>query len=592
LGKAPKDVTPAEAAFLVALPRSPTRLNPYKNPEDVRVRRNWILGRMAAHGFITDEEARRGQAQRLRLEPRKPPFHAPHFSLMVRSRLADPAPALVRTTLDLEIQTEVERLTSQAVEKAKEDGQLTQAAVLVMALPSREILAWVGSADFYDPVEGQNDGVQALRQPGSAVKPLTYATAFDLGFTPADRIDDAPVDYGLSRGVYTPANYDESFHGPVSLRTALASSLNVPAIKLVAELGVETVYRRMKAAGLLSLKREPDFYGLGITLGGGETTLVQLASAYATLASGGSYRAPVHLLPSPLAEAGANKDAPVFSPQAAYLVTHILSDDAARATGFGRDSLLVLPFPAAAKTGTSKNFRDNWCVGYTNRFLVAVWAGNFDARPMGRVSGITGAGPLWRRVMRLMADQLPPEPFPVPEGLVEETVCADSGLIPTDYCPNRYLEWFMDQHRPKGTCPVHDPIRAAGAALPSTPQPIPENTPPTASPPAAETGEPWPGTPTRPAGLAITRPRPGERYLLDPGIDPRFQNLPLQAQAPPGVDTLTWYINGQEVARVPVQTHPPAECFWPLRLGRAQIRLVASQNGQTVAETQMEIMVQ
>ena len=192
------------------------------------------------------------------------------------------------------------------------------------------------------------------------------------GFGPAPIIEDRPVEYGLDRGVYAPVNYDRQYHGLVSLRTALASSLNVPAVRLLDKIGVPPVLEAMQAAGLTSLDREPDFYGLGLTLGCGDVSLLELASAYACLASGGRAVRPRALLPAgEKPEPGAR----VFSEQAAFMVTDILSDDAARATGFGRDSLLSLPFPAAAKTGTSKNFRDNWCVGYTSRVVVAVWAG-------------------------------------------------------------------------------------------------------------------------------------------------------------------------------------------------------------------------
>ena len=374
LDKSAANLSPAEAAFLASLPQAPGALNPFRRRDRALARRSLIINRMEALNFLSPEEAGRARVEPLVLASLARNFSAPHFVTHIRSLLPSPAPEIVRTTLNLDLQTKIEQLVGRVIAQGK-IKDINQAAVLVMDHETREILAWVGSADFFDPREGQNDGVKALRQPGSAIKPFTYAAAFDSGLNPATMIDDSPVDYGLDRGVYSPANYDEQFHGPVSLRTALASSLNVPAVKLLDKVGLPRVHALMKQAGLNTLDREPDYYGLGLTLGSGEVNLLSLANAYATLASGGEYRPPVFFLNPERGGRDNEQPRQVFSPQAAYLVTNILSDDPARLIGFGRDSLLSLPFPAAAKTGTSKNFRDNWTVGYTSRVVVAVWGG-------------------------------------------------------------------------------------------------------------------------------------------------------------------------------------------------------------------------
>jgi len=557
LDKTPANLTPAEAAFLLALPQAPSALNPYRRVGPALARRNRILARMAALGFLTDSQKNRAQAEPLNLSELRRPFLAPHFVTQVKSRLSEPGPGVVRTTLDLEIQSQVERLVEQAVSQGRDKG-LTQAAALVLDHHSGEILAWVGSADFFDEKEGQNDGVTALRQPGSAVKPLTYAAAFDAGLTPADLVEDAPVDFGLRRGVYRPVNYDRRFRGPVSLRTALASSLNVPAVKVLERVGLTRVLEKMKAAGLKSLTKEPDFYGLGLTLGGGEVSLLELAEAYATLAAGGVYRPSLMLRPENPDSRPAQR---VFSPQAAYLVTDILADDAARAAGFGRDSVLALPFPAAAKTGTSKNFRDNWAVGYTTSVVVAVWAGNFDGRPMGSVSGVSGAGPLWRRIMRLLARYYPPESFTRPEGLIEATVCPETGLRAATQCPRRRDELFMTGRLPPGYC-----LRHQTSAPAKPPQP-------------------------EPGRLAILTPRSGEQYLFDPGIETGFQNLGLEAQAASGIDWLVWSVDGREIGRIRTDRQPLPRIFWPLRPGPVKITLAGQAQGRTVAADQVVITV-
>lgn len=557
LDRSPHNLSPAEAAFLMGLPQAPSLLNPYRRPELSLARRDRILDRMAALGFLSQDEAVRAKAEPLNLNHGGSRLRAPHFVTHIRAGLTQPAPARLRTTLDLELQTQIERLTAQAVALGREKG-ITQAAVLVMDHRTREVLAWVGSADFFEPGEGQNDGVTALRQPGSAVKPLTYAAAFAAGLTPATLIEDGRVEYGLRSGIYRPKNYDGRYRGPVTLRTALASSLNIPAIKVLSRVGLCKVYQKMKAAGLGSLKHEPEYYGLGLTLGCGEVSLLELANAYASLASGGLYLPPVLTLPAPDNGQGVK----VFPPQAAYLVTHILSDDAARATGFGRDSLLSLPFPVAVKTGTSKNFRDNWTVGYTSSLVVAVWAGNFDGRPMARVSGISGAGPLWRRVMRLAAGYYPPGQFIRPDGLEEVSICPVTGLRASRHCPGRRLELFMSSTLPGGYCLVHHPRR---------------------------TGAPRKNRPGN--GLAILNPRSGEQYIFDPGLEDGFQKLELKARALAGLDWLIWYVNGDEAGRVRADVQPLPRFFWPLQRGRLIIKLAGQAHGQTVAVDQAAIMV-
>ena len=560
--KSTKNLSPAEAAFLMALPQAPSAMNPFKRSDLALNRRNYILKRMAALGFLSDQEAGRAGTEPLNLNNYQHSFHAPHFIDFIRTTLPEETNGVVKTTLDLELQEQIENLTRQTVDRNRDRG-ISQAAVLVMDHRTREVLAWVGSYDFFDTREGQNNGVTSLRQPGSAVKPFTYATALDSDFTPASVINDRHVDFGLDRGVYSPSNYDDRYHGEVPLRTALASSLNVPAVKLLSQVGLGKVYDKMKEAGLTSLIEEPDYYGLGLTLGCGEVTLLELANAYATLAQGGRFQEPVFFIPQTGPDEPVSRPSrSVFSPQAAYLITDILSDDAARATGFGRDSLLAMPFPCAAKTGTSKNFRDNWTVGYTSKIVVAVWAGNFDARPMGQVSGISGAGPLWRQAMRLASTYYPPETFPRPKGLTEKTICSDTGLLATSDCPNTRTELFMANNTPSGYCLRHKPSQ-------------PEFT-------VAQQRAP---------GLAILSPRNNERYLYDPGIEPGFQNLYLAAQTQTDVDCLIWYVNGQEKQRITPEENETLESFWPLRKGQITFKLVGLSKGRVAATDEVTIMV-
>lgn len=556
--KSPANVSPAEAAFLMALPQAPGALNPYRSLEGAQARRNRILTQMAGLRQLTADEAARAKVEPIRLDRRSQLFRAPHFVTHVKAMLPDPPPHLVQTTLDLELQSKVEALTMQALSEIKNSG-VTQAAVVVLDHHTREVLAWVGSGDFFNTREGQNDGVTARRQPGSAIKPFTYAAAFDAGLTPATIVEDSPVEFGLTQGVYKPVNYDGRYHGRVDLRTALASSLNVPAVKVLDQVGLTRVYQHMKAAGLTSLTHEPEYYGLGLTLGAGEVSLLELTNAYATLAAGGRYHPPLLFSGQPR-----KPEQQAFSPAAAYMVTDILSDDTARATGFGRDSVLVLPFPCAAKTGTSKNFRDNWTVGFSTSVVVGVWAGNFDAKPMGRVSGITGAGPLWHQVMRLCAEHYPPQAFTPPDGLTEILMCPETGLRSTNGCPNQRLEIFKNDVLPSGYCLRHQEARTA---------------------------EPDMDAPAKTGRLTIFSPRPGERYLYDPGLPLGFQNLELKAGVPSGLEQLVWSINGQEVGRGPVQKDGSHRLFWPLTPGEKVITVEGLTGKQIVARDMVKIMV-
>lgn len=566
--KSPRYLTPAESALLMAIPQAPSLYNPFRSTKTAVKKRNSVLERMAELGFINEEQKERAMSEPLALNSLNKRFNAPHFVNYIKSNYSDGETGIIRTTLDLQLQREVEKLTSETVKKSKQLG-IKQAAVLVMDHKTREILAWVGSADFYDPEGGQNDGATSLRQPGSTVKPFTYAAAFDSGYSPASIISDSPVEFGLSRGVYEPSNYDNRFRGDVSLRTALASSLNVPAVKLLHKVGLQVVYGKMKQAGLASLDRDPDYYGLGLTLGAGEVTLLELANAYATIASGGVYKPPVVVFKE---NDGLKEEKRVFTPQSAYMVAHILSDDHARAAGFGRNSLLDLPFPAAAKTGTSKNFRDNWTVGFTSSYVVAVWAGNFDARPMGRVSGISGAGPLWRKVMRLAASYYPTTEFKRPEGLTTIDICTQTGLRAAPGCPHTKKELFQDENLPSGYCLLHNSDEnQTGAQVSMRVNPRL----------SAE----------KDVKVKILNPQSGERYLYDPGIDPEYQKLLLQAVAPGHIDAVKWFVNDVELTNQGENVSLESGSFWPLERGEAVIKAVGYKNGKPAESDQVTITV-
>ncbi|RZL11242.1 MAG: penicillin-binding protein 1C [Rubrivivax sp.] len=432
---------------------------------------------------------------------------APHAARQVVAALRQaglgtvqhPWPATVRTTLDARLQRLATRqLRQQLMELSRrevEDG-----AVIVLDNRSGEVLAWVGSAGAMASAR-EVDGVIARRQPGSTLKPFVYELAFERGLlTPASLLDDSPVQMPTANGVYTPQNYDRRFKGWVSVRQALGSSLNIPAVRAGAMLGPEALAQRLNSLGL-GLKHPGGFYGPGLALGSAEVTLRDLSNAYRSLAQGGLL-SPITWLREPAAGQAASKPPRprrAMDAAASYLVTDILADNNARAATFGLDSLLATRGFAAVKTGTSKDMRDNWCVGFSDRYTVGVWVGNASGEPMQAVSGVSGAAPVWARVMAELHDGEPSRPPPPPPGVVQSAVRFAGWAAPE---ASRH-EWFK-----RGT------QQAVWQVQPS------------------------------PNARAIQHPQDGAVYALDPDMPPAVQQLTFKAPHAGGSAGGSWWLNG------------------------------------------------
>jgi 1A family penicillin-binding protein len=461
-----KDLTLAEASLLAGLPQAPAVYDPFTNPDMVLQRQKQVLALMVENGYIGQDEADVAAGEmNQRIRNLQSPvsnlsMRAPHFVNYVRQVLEDRygAQAVYRggfkvtTTLDPRLQALGEELVRTHVAQLA-GRHVTNGALVAMDPVTGEILAMVGSKDFNDgQIGGQVNVAARLRQPGSAIKPITYLTAFEMGWTPSTLIWDLPTEFPGFPEPYKPVNYDGQFHGPTLLRAALANSYNIPAVKALQFTGIGNMQAMAARMGITTLTR-PD-YGLSLTLGGGEVTLVELTGAYAVLANQGK-RAP----PTPILEItrgdgqvlwrNAAQGPQVIRPEHAYLMTSILSDNAARTPAFGENSPLRLNRPAAAKTGTTNDFRDNWTVGYTPDLVVGVWVGNNDNTPMQGVSGIVGAAPLWHDFMERALEGRPSQDFTVPPGLIEVEVCADSGAQPSA-CPDRRKELFAADQKPLG----------------------------------------------------------------------------------------------------------------------------------------------
>lgn len=438
----------SQSALLAGLIQAPSRLNPLHNPTGALARRNRVLAAMFKNGFITQEQLKLSLAEPLALQVSARPFSAPHFVRRV-ARLSVGHPHLY-TTLDKDLQMYAEKAVRNHLNKLA-DHHVTNGAVVVLDNVSGEVLAYVGSADFYNKEQaGEVDGIAAHRQPGSTLKPFVYALALQNNFTAASILADEDTFF---EGGFRPRNYDGKFHGNMSLRKALANSYNIPVIKAAQPLGVVRILQQLHLLGFSSLNRPAEFYGLGLALGGGEIILLELANAYATLARGGVIRPVVAARrPRIVLTTDTRRALPA---DISYIVTDILADNHARADAFGLNSPLYFPFPAAAKTGTSKDYKDNFAVGYTPRLTVAVWVGNFDASPMQKVSGITGAAPILHDVLSYAHDKYPSGNFERPADILTARICQQSGLLAGDNCPHSREEIFTKNTLPKTTCNGH-----------------------------------------------------------------------------------------------------------------------------------------
>ncbi|MBW4422941.1 MAG: penicillin-binding protein 1C [Nostoc desertorum CM1-VF14] len=448
----------AQASLLAAIPNNPTYFNPYQHWERLKQRQKYVLNRMVQEKYISGAIAARTQTEKVVFQSRPQGIiAAPHFLFWLANQIPpnkerNQAPLLkedksvIRTTINRPLQQFVEAQVQQVISSLAANN-VHDASALVIDNHTSEVLAYVGSPDYFNEAKlGRNDGVQALRQPGSTLKPFVYELALEKGLIrPNTILADVPAHYAIPGAkLYSPTDYTESFLGPVRVRIALANSLNVPAVRVLEKVGVETFLERLHQLGFEHLNQTPEHYGLGLTLGSGEVSLWELARAYVTMARLGEATQLVSTF----------SNSPLPTPHSLLpnhtiwqLITNILSDNHARATAFGVDSVLNLPFPAAVKTGTSSNFRDTWTIGFTTDYTVATWVGNFNGEPMRQVSGVAGAAPLWNRIMLHLHEHQEPGDFPPPEGLVQLPICAISGLRPTPDCTSVVQEYFYPEDK-------------------------------------------------------------------------------------------------------------------------------------------------
>ncbi|MGE5139201.1 MAG: transglycosylase domain-containing protein, partial [Rudaea sp.] len=485
-GKHIQDLDLSEVATLAAIPQYPA-LNPIDNPDDAKKRRDIVLDRMVVEGYINEAQAQEAKDEKIVIVQKQFDIKAPHFSVYVRKYLENKyGPDLVNkgglkvyTTLDYSLQQTAEEIARNQVAKLEQEKRnVTNASVVIIRPSTGEILAMLGSVDYFNrDIDGQVNIATSSRQPGSSFKVFSYLDAFVRGSQQGQPLTPASVVYDVRTAFedpgnppYVPENYDRKYHGPVRLRVALGSSFNIPAVKVLDLVGVRNVLEFAHSMGINTLNREAG-YGLALTLGGGEVRLLDMTYAYSVIANGGvmagrsvppedqspGFRTldPVAVLKVVDANGKVLEDYTtpsvnqVVTPQQAYLITDILSDNNARAPAFGVNNVLKLSRPAAVKTGTTSAWRDNWTLGFTPDYVVGVWVGNADNSEMEHISGVTGAGPIWHDVMERIHQNVPVHAFVEPPGMVRVDVCATSGLLPTPECPQIVKELFIKGTEPK-----------------------------------------------------------------------------------------------------------------------------------------------
>ena len=519
-GKPVSDLSDAEAAFLAGLPRNPRRLNPNVAPDAARRRQIIVLTRMRANGFIDESRYQLAAAESLTLRTPQRRFRAPHFVEMVLRQLPETHDAEVRTTLDVRLNDQVEKIVWERLLQLREQ-KVRNAAAVVIDNATGDVIALVGSENYFAPGAGQVNGAWAPRSAGSALKPFTYLLSLERGATPASLVADVRTSFPSADGFYRPENYNRRCYGPVRYRTALASSLNIPAVKvLLAGGGPTALHERLTEVGLTTLNRPAEVYGLGLTLGNCEARLLEVTNAYASLARLGEFRPWRVLGTSPTSVRRYSR------PELVWQVADMLSDNSARTLAFGMNSALRFDYPVACKTGTSTDFRDNWTIGFTPEFSVGVWAGNFDGSPMREVSGVTGAGPILHAIFDYLHSHYGTSWYRTPENIVERTVHPLTGKLLAEGDARGVREKFLrDQLPPAESTADYDPSGnvllgpeyaewfasaencvADRAALSST------------------NGE-----------LQISSPLPGSVYLVDPDV-PTSRRIPLVVRGAPRVE--------------------------------------------------------
>jgi len=526
--KPAKDLTLEESATLAGLPQSPSLYDPAINPDGAKTRRDYVLSRMQQLGYTSPQAVSAAQGQPMIAGTADTTIKAPHFVFYVLSLLQqqygeneiEHGGITVRTTLDYNQQEQAQAIVTNQVNSLS-SHHVTNGGMISVDPHNGDILTMVGSVNYNQPGWGAVNTMLSQLQPGSSFKPIAYAEAFLKGWSGATEVEDEPMCWPMTgQASYCPEDYSQTWSGPVLLRHALGNSLNIPALQVLAHAGIADTIALGHAMGIQapSLEGNPNQYGLPLVLGAGDVRPIDMAAVYATFDNGGKTVVPRAILSvqdkygkdiTKPQTPGAGQQA--LDPRVAYMITNLLSDNQARQPEFGLNNPLVLPGrPAAAKTGTTNDFDDNWTDGYTPNLVAVVWVGNNDHTPMENVSGITGAAPIWQNYMEMATAGTPVQQFAVPPGVVFAKICpSDGGLDTNPNDPNAINEVFLAGQAPTQPCGAVSPQPIpSGAYTPggtqivapatSTTTPATTTTTPATTAPGQGSGGTAPTTPTTP----------------------------------------------------------------------------------------------
>jgi penicillin-binding protein 1C len=604
-----EDLSWRQAAFLAALPQMPGRMDPFDRDGLVRAsaRAARILRGLNTRGVIDDAALAQALGSDLGLvpEPRRTP-EALHATLAWSQDLAARPETTSTATLDVDVQVQAARILKQHAQALADDGA-GNAAALVVDLPTGEVLAYVGSTDYFDGAHhGAIDYVQTRRSPGSALKPFVYALGLAQGkFTAATELPDTPLDLQTSDGLaYLPENISHTFLGPMLLREALGNSRNIPAMRVLEQVGVETSLRWFERAGVKKISWQPDAYGLGLAIGTLPVTLEELVGLYGAVANDGQSLPLRRFVDDPAAPPQA-----LLPRTTAQLVRHMLSDALARRPSFPAGGPLDFDYAVAIKTGTSQGHRDAWAVGFSDRLLVGVWVGNHDQRRMNQLTGSRGAAQAVHQILDALtparrAEQARRAAFAPPEGFVARTVCTLSGRLATDDCSHHKVEYFAAGTEPTTGCPFHARVkldrRNGLRAGPSCPTQFVETRALIDLPEAYDAWArrlhlalaPRAHSPLCPeerasesVSVAVREPQDHARFLMDPDAPPALSTVQLRAHVTPPDAQVVWLVDGTPFATVGY----PFEARWPLSPGTHTI--VAALAHQSTASKPVTVHV-
>ncbi len=484
-GKSAKDIDLAESSFLAGLPQSPSSYSPFSGNKYYIARTEQVLSAMVREKEISENQKKDAlqEISQMKFDQKETGIKAPHFVMEVKKILAkqfgdevvENGGLQVTTTLDYNIEKKAEEIVKDELEKLK-GFNVGNGAAVVSDPKTGEILAMVGSKDYYDTKnDGNFNAALSMRQPGSSLKPIMYSVAFEKGYTPATLVMDVKTDFPSGdpeHPVYTPVNYDGKYRGPVQLRFALGNSLNIPAVKMLARVGIKDVMQKGYEMGIDNwqpTKENVANVGLSLVLGGRETSLQSETTAYGVFASGGYRHDPVYILKvtdnkgKTLYEYKPKDGQKVLEKEVAFLISHILLDNVARTDAFGSNSYLVISGKTVSvKTGTTDQKRDNWTVGYTPSYVVGVWVGNNDNSVMNQAiaSGITGASPIWNRIMREVLKGKADEQPSKPDNVIAVTIDSLGGGLPRDGKPTR-SEYFIKGTEPQSQSAIYKKVKVS-----------------------------------------------------------------------------------------------------------------------------------